>query len=188
MAHIFLFRHGQTFYNRKKIFTGWKNSTLTLLGRKQARELGKMLNKIQFDVAYSSSLVRARDTLTIVLKKHPECKKIIIDDRIIERSYGELSGKSHQKTIEMYGLEQFEVWHRGWAARPPGGESYIDVKKRVADFISSLKKQYGGRDLNIAISAHGNSIRLFRHIMEDSGIEETCRWTIPYNKFFEYEI
>jgi 2,3-bisphosphoglycerate-dependent phosphoglycerate mutase len=188
MAKIYLFRHGQSEFNLKKIFTGWKNAKLTELGIEQAKELGKMLKDKKIEMAYVSRLSRAIDTLTEVLKFHPECKEIITDDRMIERSYGDLAGRSHQEVLDKNGQEQFEKWHRGWNDRPPEGESFADVEIRVQDFIDDLREKYQGKDIGIAISSHGNSMRLFRKIMEKATIEETCSWTIPYDKYFEYEI
>jgi 2,3-bisphosphoglycerate-dependent phosphoglycerate mutase len=188
MTKIYLFRHGQSEFNLKKIFTGWKDSKLTELGIEQAKLLGGLLKNKQIDIAYRSRLSRSEDTLKEVLKFHPECKTIIVDDRIIERSYGELAGQNHQEIINKLGQEQFDKWHRGWNDRPPKGESFADVEIRVQKFIDDLRKEYSGKDLEIAISAHGNSIRLFRKIMEKATIEEASSWTIPYNLYFEYEI
>jgi broad specificity phosphatase PhoE len=188
MANIYIFRHGQTKFNRDKIFSGWEDSKLTELGIEQAREIGELLKYITIEVAYVSRLSRSVDTLNEVLKSHPECKEIITDDRIIERSYGDLAGQKHQDVIEKYGQEQFDKWHRGWSDRPPEGECFVDVEIRVQEFINDLKAKYSGQKIGIAISAHGNSIRLFRKIMEKATIEETCSWNIPYDQYFEYEI
>ena len=188
MAKIYLFRHGQSEFNLKKIFTGWMDAKLTELGVQQAKNLGEMLKDKKIEVAYVSRLSRAKDTLAEVLKFHPECKEIIVDDRMIERSYGDLAGKSHEETIAQYGQEQFDKWHRGWNDRPPEGECFADVEVRVQAFIDDLKSKYAGQDMGIVISAHGNSIRLFRKIMEGATLEEASSWTIPYDQYFEYEI
>ncbi len=188
MSTIYLFRHGQTFYNAKKIFTGWKDARLTPIGIDQAKYIANLLKDKTINIAYRSHLVRTRDTLDQVLKFHPECKEIIIDDRIIERSYGKLEGNSHAVTIKKFGQEQFDLWHRDFFTRPPAGESYADVEIRVGKFIDNLKNIYSGKNLGIAISAHGNSIRLFRKIIENATIEETVSWTIPYDQYLEYEI
>lgn len=188
MSQIYLFRHGQTEYNLNKIFSGWADSKLTPLGIEQAKNLGEMLKNKKIDLAYQSRLSRSVDTLAEVLKFHPECKEIIIDDRIIERSYGSLSGLTHAGTIEKYGQDQFDKWHRGWSDRPPEGESFADVEVRVKSFIEDLRTKYQNQNIGIAISAHGNSIRLFRKIMENATAEEACSWSIPYDQYFEYTI
>lgn len=188
MTNLYLFRHGQTTYNRDKIFTGWSDPPLTALGRKQAEIIANLLKNIKFDIAYRTRLVRSIDTLKIVLKNHPECKKIITDDRIIERNYGDLNTHLHQEIIDKYGQKQFDIWHRDYHIPPPNGESFDDVEVRVGEFITDLKKLYSRKDLNIAISAHGNSIRLFRKILENTTEKETTSWSIPYDQVFKYKI
>jgi 2,3-bisphosphoglycerate-dependent phosphoglycerate mutase len=215
--HIYLFRHGKTVYNEKGIFTGWKDPKMTKQGIKDSNEIAKKLKDKTFEVAYHTSLSRSKDTLKHVLKYHPECDKIIEDNRMIERSYGLLEGMSHNWFIEKVGKREFDLRvygdaigdvspklrekivfflgqqdydeiHRGWDAAPPYGESFKMVEKRVKSFIKDLKKCMKKNQVNAAISAHGNSIRLFRRIMEKATIKETCSWFIPYNKVFEYEI
>ncbi len=188
MAKIYLFRHGQTTYNRDHIFTGFKDAPLTSFGKKQADCIAKLLKNTRLDLAFQTRLSRSKDTLAPVLKSHPEIKKVITDDRMIERNYGDLSGYSHRQIINKYGQKQFDFWHRSYRLSPPNGESFADVEVRVGDFIKDLKAKYAGKDLNIAISAHGNSIRLFRKIMEKATISATVSWTIPYNQYFEYKI
>ncbi len=188
MSTIYLFRHGQSEFNLTKTFTGWLDAKLTPLGIEQAKALGEMLKDKRIDLAYTTRLSRASDTLKEVLKYHPECRQTIIDDRLIERSYGDLSGHTHEETIAKYGQEQFDKWHRGWTDKADNGESFADVEVRVKSFIDDLKNKYSGQNLGIAISAHGNSIRLFRKIMENATVEDCVFWTIPYDQYFEYNI
>jgi broad specificity phosphatase PhoE len=188
MSTIYLFRHGQTEFNRDKKFTGWVDSKLTDLGRQQAQKIADPLATKTINYAYQTRLSRSQDTLEIVLKNHPECKEIFTDDRLIERSYGDLAGEAHREIIEGFGPSQYEHWHRGFYDTPPGGESFADVENRVMEFIADFKNRFGGQKLGFAISAHGNSIRLFRKIMENATIDETCSWTIPYDSYFEYNI
>jgi len=185
---IYLFRHGQTYYNKNKIFTGWKDSRLTLLGKKQAGIIARKLKSKQIDVAFQTSLSRSKESLKIVLKFHPECQEIITANRMIERNYGFLEGKSHKTIIEKYGREQFDKWHRGWDNPPKKGESFKMIEKRVKIFMKNLIKFMKKNKVNVVISAHGNSIRLFRKIMEKANIKQVCSWNIPYDKYFEYNI
>src|SRR3989344_2438414 len=185
---IYLFRHGQTTYNRDKKFTGFHNPGLTNLGKKQAQKIAKILKNRKFQVAFYTRLKRSKQTLKKVLKYHPECKTLIKDDRMIERDYGKLQGLSHDKIIKKYGNEQFEIWHRSFYVPPPKGESFAMVETRVASFIKFLKIYMKKNKINVAISAHGNSIRLFRKIMEKSSIRETTSWFIPYDKVFVYNL
>ncbi|MBD3252603.1 2,3-bisphosphoglycerate-dependent phosphoglycerate mutase [Candidatus Pacearchaeota archaeon] len=185
---IYLFRHGQTYYNKKGIFTGWKDSRLTALGKKQAEIIAKKLKNKKFQVAFQTQLSRSKNTLKPVLKYHPECREIITANRMIERDYGDLSGKRHSTIINKHGKKQYDRWHRGYDVRPPNGESFADVEKRVKIFINNLLKFMKKQKVNVAISAHGNSIRVFRKIMEKTSKQEASSWNIPYDKYFEYKV
>ncbi len=186
--HIYLFRHGQTAYNKNKKFTGFHNPSLTNLGKKQAKTIAKKLKNKKFQVAFYTRLKRSKQTLKIILKYHSECKILKKDDRMIERNYGLLNGAAHKDYIKKHGIKLFNKIHRDFYTRPPRGESFADVEKRVSSFIKDLKKFMIKNKVNVAISAHGNSIRLFRKIMEKVSIKKTCSWHIPYDKFFHYEI
>lgn len=214
---IYLFRHGQTTYNRDRRFTGWNDPRLTPLGIKQAKEIAKKLKNKKFKIAFHTSLYRSKKTLEIVIKDHKEVENVLSDDRIIERNYGKLNGTKHETFIKkvgkkLYNLEvegdliedleddgrheveqflgeqEYKLIHRGFFTPPPDGESFAMVEKRVKSFITDLKKLIKKEKCNVAISAHGNSIRLFRKIMEKASINEAISWTIPYTEFFEYKI
>lgn len=214
---IYLFRHGQTTFNRDGRFTGWMNPGLTALGKKQARAVVRELKNKKFEVAFYTRLKRSKQTLKEVLKFHPECKILIQDDRMIERDYGDLNGTSHKDFIrrignkllklevegdlianlseegkkeaaKFLGEQEYNLIHRGFNVPPPRGESFAMVEKRVRCFIKDLIKMMKKDKVNVAISSHGNSIRLFRKIMEKASVKETVSWVIPYDKVFEYEV
>jgi 2,3-bisphosphoglycerate-dependent phosphoglycerate mutase len=187
ILHIYLFRHGQTTFNRDKIFTGWKDAKLTKDGVKQAQKIAKTLKNKKIEVAFCTKLSRSKDTLKEVLKFHPFIQ-VIEDNRMIERSYGDLEGGKHEDFIKKNGEEVFEKIHRGFNVRPPNGESFADVEKRVKSFIKDLKKFIIKNKINVAISAHGNSIRLFRKIWENANKEQAIKWFIPYDKVYDYKI
>jgi len=185
---LYVFRHGQTYFNRDDKFTGFIESKLTKTGIEEAKIVALRLKKKTIDVAFQSSLSRSKDTLKEVLKFHPECKQIIEDNRMIERDYGRLSGLTHLECVKKYGTEQYDKWHRGFNDRPPGGESFADIEKRVKSFIDDLVNFMKKAKVNVAISSSGNSIRLFRKIMENSPVKDVVEWFIPYDKVFEYII
>jgi 2,3-bisphosphoglycerate-dependent phosphoglycerate mutase len=107
---------------------------------------------------------------------------------MIERRYGKLEGKHHSTVIEKYGQEKYSAWHRGFHNRPPGVESFADVEKRVRSFIKDLIRFIRKNKVDVAISAHGNSIRLFRKIIEHASEKQAVKWFIPYDTYFEYTI
>lgn len=185
---IYIFRHGETTYNRARRFTGFDDPPLTELGWQQAKIIADKLKDKNFEIAYQTSLQRSQDTLKAVLQYHPNCKEIIVDDRMIERNYGRLNGTTHEEFIAKNGEEKFNLIHRGFFEIPPGGESFAMVENRVQSFIDNLLEKIRREKKNVAISAHGNSIRLFRKIMENASVEETVSWTIPYDDYYEYEV
>jgi len=214
---IYLFRHGQTYYNKKHVFTGWKDSKLTPKGIIDAKKVAKKLKNKKFQVAFQTRLSRSKDTLKEVLKYHPECKKIVTDDRMIERSYGRLQGKSHKGFVNEEGSDAYKTllqWHkmehlhgkekedfiervgeaelqiirRSYNVPPPKGESIKMVEKRVLSFIKDLIKYMKKNKVNVAISAHGNSMRPFRRYFEKLGVEKMMHLENPWDDYFEYVI
>ncbi|MBW2978328.1 histidine phosphatase family protein [Candidatus Woesearchaeota archaeon] len=188
--HIYIFRHGESFFNEKgeKKFTGWTDSKLTPDGVKQARTVARKLKNKKFQVAFYTRLSRSKDTLKEVLKYHPECKKKILDDRMIERSYGKLQKKLHSTIIKKYGKKQYEIWHRSYGVPPPGGESIKMVEKRVKSFLKYLIKKMKKEKINVAISAHNNSMRPFRRYFEKFGIKKMMKIENPWDDYFDYTI
>ena len=185
---IYLFRHGQSKYNESKRFTGWLDIGLTKKGISQAIAIAKKLKNKKIDVAFQTKLSRSKDTLKYILRYHPECKQIITDNRMIERSYGKLEGKYHKTIIKEYGKKQFDIWHRSYDLAPPKGESIKQVEKRVLSFIKDLTKFIKKNKVNVAISAHGNSMRPFRRYFEKLSIKEMMKLENPWDDYFEYEI
>ena len=185
---IYIFRHGRTYFNKERRFTGWKDSKLSPEGLKEAKKTAQKLKRKKIDVAYRTRLSRSKDTLKHVLQFHPECKKIIIDDRMIERSYGALEGKFHKTIIQKYGKKQFDLWHRSYTKAPPKGENIQQVEKRVLSFIHDLLKYIKKHKVNVAISAHGNSMRPFRRYFEKLSVKKMMKLENPYDDYFEYRV
>ena len=187
--HIYLFRHGQTFYNRAHRFTGWKDSVLTPQGFKDAGTVGRKLKSKDFQVAFCSDLTRSRQTLREVLKYHQGQRiKTIVDKRLRERHYGALCGLGHETIIKKYGEEKFRLWHRSYAVAPPGGESIKMVQKRVDPFIKDLVAMMRREKVSVAISAHGNSMRPFRKRFEHLSVKQMMKLENPWDDYFEYTI
>lgn len=186
--HIYIFRHGKTYFNRSKRFTGRVNSRLTINGIKQAKLIAEQLKAKKFQIAFQTALSRSSQSLKLVLKYHPECKRIIVDNRMIERSYGELERKYHKTITQKFGKKQFDLWHRSYDIPPPAGESIKMVEERVLSFIKDLKILMKTEKTNVAISAHGNSMRPFRRYFENLTINQMMKLENPYDKYFEYTI
>lgn len=215
---IYLFRHGQSTYNRDEEFTGWIDARLTAEGKRDAREVGRKLRRRRIDVAFTSDLTRSKETLREVLSFQDRDVEIHEDARIKERDYGELSGHTHHSYLEKVGEELYEtlvknkhlpkleraserrkieeelgrakydVYHRSYEVPPPGGESVKDVEQRVRSFIRDLLELMRERHVNVAISAHGNSMRPFRRFFEGMSVDEMMALENPWDDFFEYDV
>jgi 2,3-bisphosphoglycerate-dependent phosphoglycerate mutase len=186
--HIYVFRHGETSFNRSKRFTGWVNSRLTPKGIEQTNLIAEKLKEKKSQIAFNTRLFRSSNSLKIVLKYHPECKRVIVDDRLIERSYGDLERKYQQTIIKKYGKRQFDLWHRSYDIPPPGGESIKMVEKRVLSFVRDLITLMKREKFNVVISANNNSMRPFRKYFENLTIKQMMRLENPYDKYFEYSV
>jgi 2,3-bisphosphoglycerate-dependent phosphoglycerate mutase len=144
-VQLYLITHCESCYNQKHIFTGRLNSHLTQDGNKHAREMAKKLQNTHIDLAIHTSLARTKETLDYILKFHPKAK-VEIDDRIIERDYGELSGKSKDKYQREH-PDLYPVHHRSYDVPPPGGESIKQVEARVIPFLQTSIEKNGTRKI-----------------------------------------
>ncbi len=157
--NLFLIRHGQSTYNLENRFTGWKDVDLTELGRSQAIEAGNILNGINFNSCFTSNLKRAQNTLDLILGQMNHSPDIQRDEALNERDYGDLIGQNKAEAAEKFGKEQVQIWRRSFDVPPPGGESLKMTADRTLPYYRDIisPKVLSGK--NIAISAHGNSIR-----------------------------
>ena len=157
--NLFLIRHGQSIYNLENRFTGWKDVELTDLGIAQATEAGKILSKIKFDLCYTSNLKRAQNTLSLILEKMNQKPKIIKNEALNERDYGDLIGQNKLEAANKFGSKQVQIWRRSFDVPPPGGESLKMTAERTLPYYNDVIKPQVNTGKNIIISAHGNSIR-----------------------------
>lgn len=187
---LFIFRHGQSEDNEKMIFSGWRDAKLTQLGVDQALELAKLLKDKKIDYLVSSTQIRAIDTLKYAISLNENAKNLEIhtDERLRERSYGDLQGTSK---LELF-LEDENLcneYRRSYYKRTNNGESLEDVVNRVEEFIEELIPLMKSKKINVAISCHGNSIRGFRKYFEGLTPEEVSKVETPLGTdFISYSI
>lgn len=159
---LVLVRHGQSDWNLKNLFTGWKDPDLTELGIQEATTGGQALADygIKFDIAFTSVLVRAQHTLKLVLDKvgQPDLETIS-DQALNERDYGDLSGLNKDDARAKWGEEQVHVWRRSYDVPPPGGESLRDTGARVWPYYLTEILPRVLRGEKVLVAAHGNSLR-----------------------------
>lgn len=170
MAKLVLVRHGQSLWNLEDRFTGWVDVPLTDKGREEARRAGERLSDLRFDVAYTSALSRAQETLRIILSVLGQNPPVIRDQALNERHYGDLQGLNKKKTAERYGADQVKLWRRSYDTPPPHGEALKNTAERTLPFFERaiLGDLMIGK--NVLVVAHGNSNRSI--VMELDGLDE----------------
>jgi broad specificity phosphatase PhoE len=186
ICKLFVFRHSETFDNRRGVFSGWRDSELTSKGLLQAQKIAEQLNRYRIDYAFTSHLRRAQKTLEIVLEAHPTVP-VFIDDRIIEHCYGLLQGKSKRK-IEHSDPECYAQVHRDYESAPTKGESLRMVEKKVLSFLKHLRDWLGQAPGNVAISCQSNSIRPIRMVFENLSLEQALQLESPQDRAMIYEL
>ncbi|MDD4409788.1 MAG: 2,3-diphosphoglycerate-dependent phosphoglycerate mutase [Candidatus Pacebacteria bacterium] len=214
MYKLVIIRHGESEWNSKNIFTGWTDVGLSEKGIAEAKEAGKKLkdNDFSFDLAFTSFLSRAKETLDIVLGELGEETPINHSWRLNERHYGALQGMNKDEIKEKYGEEQFVRWRRGYADCPPAitkedsrypgnDELYKDLTEEELPLTESLEKTeirvapYWKNEIipnilegkKVIISAHGNSIRALIRIIDNLTPEEIEKTEVPTGKPLIYE-
>ncbi len=170
MPRLVLVRHGQSLWNLQNRFTGWVDVPLTATGEDEARRAGERLRGSTFDVAYTSALSRAQETLRLIVETSGIVAPVIRDAALNERDYGDLAGLDKAATAARYGAEQVHVWRRSFDVAPPGGESLKDTAARTLPFFERavLEDIRAGRD--VLVVAHGNSNRSI--VMRLDGLDE----------------
>lgn len=159
MPKLILVRHGQSLWNLEDRFTGWVDVPLTDLGREEARRAGTKLSSTKIDVAYTSGLTRAQDTLKLILDTMGVDAPTIKDPALNERHYGDLQGLNKARTAEKYGAEQVHIWRRSYDVPPPNGESLELTAARTLPFFERCILGDIAQGKNVLVVAHGNSNR-----------------------------
>ncbi len=166
---LVLVRHGQSEWNAKNLFTGWKNPDLTPLGIEEARRAGRELRKLDllFSIGFTSALLRAQHTLQLIFEELGQSNVPTVKDRALnERHYGDLSGLNKDEAREQWGEEQVRLWRRSYDVPPPGGESLKDTVARVVPFYVQRILPPVMRGERVLVAAHGNSLRALCMVLE----------------------
>ncbi len=166
---LILVRHGQSEWNLKNLFTGWKDPDLTETGVKEAIQAGTLLGarNIKFDVAFTSELIRAQRTCQFVLDGVGQSSLTTIRKQALnERDYGDLAGLNKDDARQKWGEEQVHVWRRSYDTPPPGGESLKDTGARVWPYYLTdiLPRVLAGEC--VLVAAHGNSLRALVMVLD----------------------
>lgn len=175
---LVLVRHGQSEWNLKNLFTGWKDPGLTEQGIGEARNAGEQLRdlKLEFDLAFTSVLSRAQKTLDIILSELGQTNLETIKDQALnERDYGDITGMNKDEARKEFGEEQVHIWRRSFDVPPPGGESLKMTAERVLPYYMReiLPRVLEGK--RTIVAAHGNSLRALIMELENLSPEEILK-------------
>ena len=180
MSYLVILRHGQSQWNLENKFTGWVDVDLSEQGIKEAQNAGEKLKGYKFDKAYTSALIRAQRTLSIILDIIGQTDIPIEKDKALnERMYGDLQGLNKDELREKFGAEQVQIWRRSYDVAPPNGESLKDTAARVIPYWESKIVPDLKAGKNILISAHGNSLRALVMYLEKLSGQEIVSIEIP---------
>ena len=166
---LVLVRHGQSEWNLKNLFTGWRDVDLTEQGIAEARAAGRKLKAqgIAFDVAFTSVLKRATRTLDLMLEEMGQKNLPVIKDQALnERDYGDLSGLNKDDARKKWGEEQVHIWRRSYDVAPPNGESLRDTLARTLPYYVQNILPRVLRGERVLVAAHGNSLRALVMVLE----------------------
>jgi 2,3-bisphosphoglycerate-dependent phosphoglycerate mutase len=210
MSYLVLIRHGDSCWNEKNKFTGWVDVPLSCEGVMHSLAAGKQLRKINFDVAFTSKLERAQETLLLILSEqnytgifqHEEglgkrwsnhlAEKgeipIYSNEALNERYYGQLQGMSKDKARKIYGEDKVFIWRRSWDVHPPGGESLKDTYQRAVPYFRMRVMPFILQGKNVLVSAHGNSLRAIIKYIESISDEDIPHLEIPTGKPLIYRL
>ena len=180
--NLILVRHGQSEWNEKNLFTGWENPGLTKKGLDEAKNAGILIDEldIEFHCMFTSALIRAQLTGSIILETINQTKIEVIKDKALnERFYGDLQGLNKDECREKWGKEQVQIWRRSYDGGPPGGESLKETGERVLPYYLDQIHPLINLDKNIIIAAHGNSLRSLIKHLDTISDEDIVKLEIP---------
>ncbi len=166
---LVLVRHGQSDWNLKNLFTGWRDVDLSPKGVEEAQDAGRKLKAqgLKFDVAYTSALKRAQRTLDLMLEEMGQTGIPVTKDQALnERDYGDLAGLNKDDARAKWGEEQVHIWRRSYDVAPPGGESLRDTAARVLPYYVQEILPAVLRGERVLVSAHGNSLRALVMVLD----------------------
>ncbi len=188
MSYLALVRHGESEWNAKGLWTGWKDIPLTQKGIEQAKTAGVSLKDIKFDLGFTSILSRVKQTMDEMKKVLNQQFPVIEDKALNERNYGVYTGKNKWEIKKEVGEEEFLKIRRGWDHPIPRGECLKDVYQRAIPYYEEniLPKLKAGK--NVLVSAHGNSLRALVKYLENIPDDKISKLELAIGEVYLYTI
>ena len=189
MPDLLLMRHGQSVYNLENRFTGWVDVPLSNNGIEEAKKAAILLKDFKIDIAYTSKLKRAIDTLQIILdSRKTDPIPVIENETLNERNYGDLQGLNKAEVAKQYGDEQVLIWRRSYDVTPPGGESLKNTAARAIPYFRSVICADLSHGSNVLVVAHGNSLRAIVKDLEGISDDDIMHLNIDTGKIYFYRL
>lgn len=218
MGTLTLIRHGQSIWNLQNRFTGWVDVSLSRQGVIEAQQAAALLLDEHFDVAFTSSLLRAQDSLYEILRQNRHCAqhvrvhelssawyehftpeegdsnelKIYVSEKLNERYYGDLQGLNKDWASQHYGAEQVHLWRRSYDIPPPNGESLQMTEQRTLPYYQEHVIPHLRAGEHVLISAHGNSLRSIIMCIEEMTPQQIIDYElatgVPHQYSFDHEM
>jgi 2,3-bisphosphoglycerate-dependent phosphoglycerate mutase len=166
---LVLVRHGQSDWNLKNLFTGWKDPDLSEQGIAEAKAAGRRLKELGlgFDTAFTSDLTRAQHTMQLILGElGQDALPVARSQALNERDYGDLSGLNKDEARKKWGEDQVHIWRRSYDVPPPGGESLKDTVARALPYYNQEILPAVLRGERTLVAAHGNSLRALVMVLD----------------------
>jgi len=188
MPKLVLVRHGQSLWNLENRFTGWVDVPLTDFGKDEAKKAGIKLGRIVLNVAYTSTLTRAQETLRIIMESGGFTVPVIQDSALNERNYGDLQGLNKAATEAKFGAEQVKIWRRSYDVAPPNGESLEMTAARTLPFFERCIMGDIRDGRNVLVVAHGNSNRSIVMKLENLSKDKVLELNLDTGTPFIYDL
>lgn len=201
MGTLILLRHGASVWNDKNLFTGWVDIPLSPKGVQESIKAGETIGKMEIDIIFTSTLMRAQMTLMLAMLSHPKVPFILHEGeewatihseetqrgmvpvrcawQLNERMYGELQGMNKDEMRQKFGAEQVQQWRRSFDVAPPGGESLKMTSERTVPYFKEEILPLLEKGKNVFIAAHGNSLRSIVMMLDSLSPEQVVNLEVP---------
>ncbi len=215
MSKLILIRHGQSDWNKQNLFTGFVDVNLSPEGIKEAIQAGQKIENIPIDIVFTSTLIRAQMTATLVMngqkKQKPllfihasgklktwgadicskeaieKCIPVYTSWRLNERFYGKLQGMNKDEARKKFGADQVHIWRRSFDIPPPDGESLKMTMQRTLPYFKKEIVPLLEKNKTILVAAHGNSLRSIMMYLDQLSSEEIVSLEIPTGQPIIYD-
>lgn len=188
MAKLILVRHGMSEWNKKGLWTGLTDISLCEEGKIESQKVAEKLKNIPIDIAFTSTLKRAKETLAEIIKKLSINPQIFQDKALNERDYGIFTGKNKWEVEKQYGKDLFQKIRRAWDYPIDKGETLKDVYNRVVPYYQRVIEPKLKAGNNVLVVSHGNTIRALIKYLKHISDEDISKFEMETGELYTYSL